>query len=70
MKQGNGKPQNGAGLRDLTDFMHDGWRVFKIMAEFVTGFETMAEVGPAATIFGSARVTHHDKFYKLGEEMA
>lgn len=66
----NGKPQNGAGLRDWADFMHDGWRVFKIMAEFVTGFETMAEVGPAATIFGSARVTPGDKYYKLAEEMA
>ena len=33
----------------------DGWRIFRIMAEFVEGFETMSKVGKAVTIFGSAR---------------
>ena len=45
------KPVSG---RD-TDFMVDGWRVFKIMAEFVSGFETMSETGPAVTVIGSTR---------------
>lgn len=55
--------------RDWADFMQDGWRVFKIMAEFVTGFEMMAEIGPAVTIFGSARVRPDHKYYKIAEEM-
>ncbi|KZK73524.1 MAG: TIGR00730 family Rossman fold protein [Pelodictyon luteolum] len=38
------------------DFMVDGWRVFKIMAEFVSGFEVMADAGPAVSVFGSTRV--------------
>jgi uncharacterized protein (TIGR00730 family) len=46
----------------------DSWRIFRIMAEFVEGFETMARVGKAVTIFGSARTrpTHPD--YKAAEE--
>lgn len=55
--------------RDWADFMRDGWRVFKIMAEFVTGFEKMAEIGPAVTIFGSARVTSEDPYYQIAEDM-
>ncbi|MBC8043940.1 MAG: TIGR00730 family Rossman fold protein [Rhizobacter sp.] len=43
----------------------DAWRIFKIMAEFVSGFEKMAALGPAVTIFGSARVVPNDKVYKL-----
>ena len=33
----------------------DPWRIFRIMAEFVDSFETMSKVGPAVTVFGSAR---------------
>ncbi|ACF14327.1 conserved hypothetical protein [Chloroherpeton thalassium ATCC 35110] len=65
--QNSPKNENG---RDWADFMHDGWRVFKIMAEFVSGFEKMAEIGPAVSIFGSARVKPSDKYYKMAEEMA
>ena len=46
----------------------DSWRVFRIMAEFVEGFEAMAEVGRAVTIFGSARTAPNDPFYTAAEE--
>jgi uncharacterized protein (TIGR00730 family) len=48
----------------------DGWRIFRIMAEFVEGFETMAKVGKAVTIFGSARTPPDDPFYKAAEKTA
>src|SRR3954466_8084385 len=48
----------------------DSWRVFRIMSEFVEGFEVMAPVGRAVSIFGSARAKPEDKFYKEGEETA
>lgn len=46
------------------------WRIFRIMAEFVEGFEELATIGPAVSIFGSARTTPHDKYYPLAEETA
>src|SRR5213075_1514649 len=48
----------------------DSWRIFRIMAEFVEGFETMARVGTAVTIFGSARTKPSDRYYKAAEETA
>ena len=51
------------------EFMADGWRVFKIMAEFVNGFEMMSSAGPAVTVFGSTRVKEGDAEYRLGETM-
>ena len=48
----------------------DPWRIFRIMAEFVEGFEELAKIGPAVTIFGSARTKASDKYYKLAEEIA
>jgi len=48
----------------------ESWRIFRIMAEFVEGFEVMSEVGPAVSIFGSARTAPHDPFYKAAEETA
>jgi uncharacterized protein (TIGR00730 family) len=42
----------------------DPWRIFRIMAEFVDSFETMSQIGPAVTIFGSARVKPKDRFYR------
>ena len=48
----------------------DSWRIFRIMAEFVEGFETMGKVGPAVTIFGSARTPNTDPLYKDAEELA
>jgi uncharacterized protein (TIGR00730 family) len=42
----------------------DPWRVFKIMAEFVDAFDTLSRLGPAVTVFGSARTRPEDPFYK------
>src|SRR4051794_30628578 len=47
---------------------NDSWRIFRIMAEFVEGFEVMAGVGPAVTVFGSARTPPEDPFYRAAEE--
>lgn len=46
------------------------WRVFRIMAEFVQGFELLREHGLAATFWGSARTTPEDKYYKDAEALA
>jgi uncharacterized protein (TIGR00730 family) len=48
----------------------DSWEVFKIMAEFVEGFEKLGRIGPCVSIFGSARTHPSDKYYKLSEEIA
>jgi len=48
----------------------DPWRVFRIMSEFVEGFEVLSRVGKAVSIFGSARTKQEAKDYKLGEEVA
>src|SRR5688572_23030708 len=48
----------------------DSWRIFRIMAEFVEGFEVMAPVGRAVSIFGSARTRPDDPMYKAAAETA
>jgi len=48
----------------------DPWRIFRIMAEFVDSFQTMSEVGPAVTIFGSARTKPSDKYYRAAQDIA
>ena len=48
----------------------DPWRMFRIMSEFVEGFEVMSSVGKAVSIFGSARLKPDKKYYKLTEEVA
>ncbi|NLN30201.1 MAG: TIGR00730 family Rossman fold protein [Bacteroidales bacterium] len=48
----------------------ESWRVFKIIAELVEGFEKLARIGPCVSIFGSARTHHNDKYYRLAEEIA
>jgi uncharacterized protein (TIGR00730 family) len=51
-------------------FTHsDAWRVLRITGEFVAGFDALADVGPAVTIFGSARVAPNDKMYKAAREV-
>lgn len=49
---------------------HSSWQVFKIMAEFVDGFEKMQKIGPCISIFGSARTKPGHKFYELTVEIA
>ena len=48
----------------------DPWRIFRIMSEFVDGFEELSDVKEAVSIFGSSRTKRHDRFYKLAEETA
>jgi len=48
----------------------DSWQIFKIMAEFVEGFEKMASIGPCVSIFGSARTVPGNPYYALAEEIA
>lgn len=48
----------------------DSWMVFKIMAEFVDGYERMAKIGPCVSIFGSARLQPTDERYELAVEIA
>ncbi len=48
----------------------ESWRIFKIMAEFVEGFERMAQIRPSVSLFGSARCAPQHPFYRLAEETA
>lgn len=49
---------------------YDSWQIFKIMSEFVEGFEKLARIGPCVSIFGSARAKPGSRDYKLAEELA
>lgn len=48
----------------------DSWVIFKVMAEFVEGFEKLAKIGPCVTVFGSARTKSDHKYYKMAEEIS
>ena len=50
--------------------VQDLWRIFRVMAEFTEGFEELGSVGPAVSIFGSARSRPDDRYYKLAEQTA
>jgi uncharacterized protein (TIGR00730 family) len=67
-KIGKVVPQH-VGLNRESDFMADGWRVFKIMAEFVSGFEMMSDSGPAVAVFGSTRVQPDSPDFILAEKL-
>ncbi len=57
-------------LKFKDDFAReDTWRIFRIMSEFVEGFEVLSKVGPAVSIFGSSRLKPNDKFYKLAQKV-
>jgi hypothetical protein len=49
---------------------NDSWAVFKIMSEFVEGYERMAKIGPCVSIFGSARTLPDHPYYKLAEDIS
>lgn len=49
---------------------NDSWAIFKIMSEFVNGFERMSKIGPCVSIFGSARTKPGTEYYLLAEEIA
>jgi hypothetical protein len=58
-------------ILDKEDFTkEDTWRIFRIMSEFVDGFEVLSRFGRAVSIFGSARAKPGSKFYKAAEEVA
>src|ERR1019366_678055 len=59
------KKKNWAELR-----AESSWRMFKIMSEFVDGFEKMEQFGPCISIFGSARTKPDNRYYKLAEQIA
>ena len=48
----------------------NSWQIFKIMAEFVEGFEKLGSIGPCVSIFGSARTKPESKYFKLAEKIA
>lgn len=49
---------------------NDSWAIFKIVGEFVNGYEKLSRIGPCVSIFGSARTKPDHKYYKLAEEVA
>jgi hypothetical protein len=53
-----------------TFIREDPWRIFRIMSEFVDSFQTMSQVGPAVTIFGSARTKPADPYYHAAHDIA
>ena len=54
----------------LQNSQEDLWRIFRIMSEFVEGFEGMSKIKPSVLIFGSARTKPDDKYYKLAIDVA
>lgn len=55
---------------DRISNMSDPWRIFRIMSEFVDGFEFLAEEGRAVSVFGSTRTKPDDKYYQLAVKLA
>jgi len=49
---------------------NDSWAIFKIMAEFVEGYEKLSKIGPCVSVYGSARTKEDNQYYKLAEELA
>lgn len=49
---------------------NDSWAIFKIMSEFVDGYEKLSRIGPCVSVFGSARTKAGDKYYELAEKIA
>lgn len=61
----SGPPRDLAEEGSEKPFTADAWRVFRIVSEFVDGFETMTNIGPSVAIFGSARLKPASPFYNL-----
>ena len=49
---------------------NDSWAIFKIMGEFVSGYEKLSRIGPCVSIFGSARTKPDNPYYQLAERIA
>ena len=67
-RNGNGRPRGRDAALAADRLNTDSWRIFRIMAEFVEGFEVMASVGTAVSVFGSARTKPDDPYYQQAEE--
>jgi uncharacterized protein (TIGR00730 family) len=66
-----GKIQDASQTKNWSETIsYDTWEIFKVMAEMVEGFQKLTRIGPCVSIFGSARTSEHDKYYKLTEEIA
>lgn len=57
-------------IRHNVQLTRESWKIFQIMAEFVEGFEQLAPIWPAVSIFGSARTSRDHPNYKIAEEIA
>lgn len=57
------------GVRRETFVDTDPWRVLRIFSEFVEGFDALSRIGPAAAVFGSARVTESDPYYQAARQV-
>ena len=69
--EGEDKIRNAFANKDWNDIKaQNSWQIFKIMSEFVEGFEKMSRIGPCVSIFGSARTKPENKYYQLAEEIA
>ena len=58
------------GKRSKQGLVYEPWRIFRIIGEFVEGFDTLAEVGPAISIFESARTPPDHPYYQAAEKVA
>ena len=69
--EGEDKIRSAFAAKDWNDIRaQNSWQIFKIMSEFVEGFEKMSRIGPCVSIFGSARTKPENKYYQLAEEIA
>jgi len=58
-------------IKDWNDIkINDSWAIFKIISEFVEGYERMAKIGPCISVFGSARTKPDNKYYQQGVRVA
>lgn len=55
---------------DLNIAQKDPWRMFKIMSEFINGFDSLVNIGPSISIFGSARLTKKSPYYQLSHDIS
>ncbi len=63
--------KRGVTMNNSSQFLtEDPWRIFRIMSEFVEGFETMSHVGPSVSIFGSSRTPRSDAYYHKARKLA
>ena len=63
-------PHPGLAPVNDTQLTRESWKIFQIMAEFVEGFERLAQIKPSVSIFGSARTAPEHPYYKLAEDIA